>query len=224
MCKLKSSGWCVSIAYIACSSPLPLLWELHYSACCPTFSCATFSTPPSLFHWLMSVASVAEYPWGKTTAISLHQIRSSWRLRRHWPVCVYILLLSVPLMPLPSMFGLLYPNCNRPIPAQKRILKQQVRVPLNIRKQNTKITCQCTNPSVTSSEPLAKRPENPSGATAVVVSRVHRGPRRDQLLDHGSVAFPSRLMQRRLASGAEDATRTAGRTAGRLRLPSRNKA
>ena len=75
-------------------------------------------------------------------------------------------------------------------------------------------------PSITSSEPRPKRPENPSGATAAVVGRVHLGPCRDQLLDHGGVAVPSRLMQRRLASGAEDATRTAGR----LRLPSRNKA
>ena len=75
-------------------------------------------------------------------------------------------------------------------------------------------------PSITSSEPLPKRPENPSGATAVVVGRVHRGPRRDQLLDHGGVAFLSRPMQRRPASGAEDATRTVGQ----LRLPSRNKA
>ena len=75
-------------------------------------------------------------------------------------------------------------------------------------------------PSVTSSEPLPKRPENPSEATAVVVGRVHRGPRRDQLLDHGGMVFPSRKMQRRPASGAEDATPTAGR----LRLPSRNKA
>ena len=62
--------------------------------------------------------------------------------------------------------------------------------------------------------------ENPSGATAVFAGRVHRGPRRDQLLDHGDVAVPSRPMQRRLASGAEDATRTAGL----LQLPSRNKA
>ena len=75
-------------------------------------------------------------------------------------------------------------------------------------------------PSVTSSEPLPKRPENPSEATAVVVGRVHRGPRRDQLLDHGGMAFQSRVMQRRPASGAEDATPTAGL----LRLPSRNKA
>ena len=65
-------------------------------------------------------------------------------------------------------------------------------------------------PSVTSSEPLPKRPENPSRATAASVGRVHRGPRRDQLLDHGGVAFLSRVMQRRLASGAEDATRKAG--------------
>ena len=57
-------------------------------------------------------------------------------------------------------------------------------------------------PSVTSSEPLPKRLENPSRATAVV-GPVHRGPRRDQLLDHGGVAFVSRVMQRRPASGAE---------------------
>ena len=69
-------------------------------------------------------------------------------------------------------------------------------------------------PSVTSSEPLAKGPENPSGATADC------GPCRDQLLDHGGMAVLSRHMQHRPASGAEDATRTAGQ----LRLPSRNKA
>ena len=39
-----------------------------------------------------------------------------------------------------------YPNFNRPIPSQKWILKQQVRVPLNIPKHSTKISCQCTNP------------------------------------------------------------------------------
>ena len=75
-------------------------------------------------------------------------------------------------------------------------------------------------PSVTSSEPLPKRPENPSGATAASVGRVHRGPSRDQQLDHDGVAFVSRKMQRRLASGAEDATRKAGL----LQLPWRNKA
>ena len=75
-------------------------------------------------------------------------------------------------------------------------------------------------PSITSPEPLPKRPENPSGATADALGRVHRGPRRDQLLHHGGVASASRVMQRRHASGAEDATQKAGQ----LRLPSRNKA
>ena len=74
-------------------------------------------------------------------------------------------------------------------------------------------------PSVTSSEPCPKQLENPSGATAASVGRIHRGPRRDQLIDHGAMAFQSRKMQRRVASGAEDATPKAG-----LRLPSRNKA
>ena len=55
-------------------------------------------------------------------------------------------------------------------------------------------------PSVTSSEPLAKRPENPSGATAAFGGRVDRGPRRDQLLDHGGLAVLSRHMQHRPAS------------------------
>ena len=39
-----------------------------------------------------------------------------------------------------------YPNFKRPIPSQKWILKQQVRIPLSIPKHRTKITCQCTNP------------------------------------------------------------------------------
>ena len=55
-------------------------------------------------------------------------------------------------------------------------------------------------PSVISPETLPKRPENPSRATAVVVGRVHRGLRRDQLLDHGGMAELSRQMQCRLAS------------------------
>ena len=78
-------------------------------------------------------------------------------------------------------------------------------------------------PSITPPEPLPNDPktiENPSRATAVVVGRVHLGPRRDQLLDHGGMALRSRLMQRRHASGVEDTTPTAGR----LQLPSRNKA
>ena len=59
-----------------------------------------------------------------------------------------------------------------------------------------------------------KRPENPSGATAAAVGRVHRGPRREQLLHHGGLAIPSRIMQRGLASGAGDATGTAAAAAG----------
>ena len=220
MCKLKSSEWCVSIACIACSSPLPLLWELHYSACCPTFSCATFSIPPSLFHWLMSVALVAEYPWGKTTAIGLHQIRSSWRLRRHWPVCVYILLLSIPLMPLPSMFGLLYPNFKRPIHSQKCILKQQVRVPLSIPKHSTKITCQCTNPFrhlVRATPKTTRKPFRGHGR--------HFWPR-SPWPPQRSAARPRRhgLPQPHNAAASGLGRRGCDADGGRLRLPSRNKA
>ena len=54
-----------------------------------------------------------------------------------------------------------------------------------------------------------KTTENPSGATAIFVDRVHRGPRREQQLDHSGLAIPSRIMQRSLASGARDATGTA---------------
>ena len=44
------------------------------------------------------------------------------------------------------MFGdVLYPNFKKPVPAQKiRICQQQAQ--LNMPKQTTKITCQCTNP------------------------------------------------------------------------------
>ena len=60
-------------------------------------------------------------------------------------------------------------------------------------KAQQKIPCQCIRtPSVTSSEPLPKRSENPSGATAVHVGRVHRGPRRHQRLDLSCTAFPRR--------------------------------
>ena len=75
------------------------------------------------------------------------------------------------------------------------------------------LTCQCTNPF----HHLARAtPKNPSDATVGVAGRVHRGPSRDQLLHHGGMAVLSRPMQRRLASGAEDATPTAGQ----LQLPS----
>ena len=103
---------------------------------------------------------------------------------------------------------LFYLNFKRPIPSQKWILKQQVRIPLNIQKQSRK------------SPAHVKRPENLSRATAVFGGRVHLGPRRDQLLDHGGMAFLSRPLQRRVASGAGDATRKEQQ----LRLPSRNKA
>ena len=79
-------------------------------------------------------------------------------------------------------------------------LRQQVPVPLNMPKHSRKSPANVRNPSVISPEPLPKRPENPSGAMAVFVGRVHLGPRRDQLLDHGGMACVSRLMQRRLAS------------------------
>ena len=97
---------------------------------------------------------------------------------------------------------------------KKWILKQQV-YEYHSASQSTarKSAAHVRTPSVTSSEPLPKRPENPSEATAVVAGRVHLGPSRDQLLNHGGVASVSRPMQRRLASGVEDATRTAGTAA-----------
>ena len=90
-----------------------------------------------------------------------------------------------------------YPNFNRPIPAQKWILKQQVRVPLSIPKHSRKSPAHVRNPCVISPETLPKRRENPSRATAVVAGRVHRGLCRDQLLDHVAMAFVSRTLQRR---------------------------
>ena len=125
---------------------------------------------------------------------------------------------------IPSAFYSMSPMFGRVIsfPRISIGLKQKYEYPYISLSQSTaqKSAAHVRTPSVTSPEPLPKRPENPSEATAVVVGRVHRGPRRDQLLDHGGLAFLSRKMQRRLASGAGDATRTAGQ----LRLPSRNKA
>ena len=180
------------------SFPLPLTYVCCFSCSYCCFSC---SIP-------------------KTTAVSLHQTRSSWRLRRHWPVCVYILLLSIPLLPLPSMFGhFSHPNFKRPIPAQKWILKQQV--PLNALKAQHENHLPMYEPLPSPRQSHSQNnTKNPSRATAAMVGRVHRGPSRDQLLDHGGMASPSRVMQRRQALGAEDATPTAGL----LQLPSRNKA
>ena len=55
-------------------------------------------------------------------------------------------------------------------------------------------------PSITSAEPSLHQPKNPSGATASLVGHVHRGPSRDQLVDHGGMASCSRAMQWRPAS------------------------
>ena len=55
----------------------------------------------------------------------------------HWTFCDSILASAFHSCLPPSMFGhFLYPNSKRPIPSQKWILKQQVRVPLNILKQS----------------------------------------------------------------------------------------
>ena len=93
-----------------------------------------------------------------------------------------------------------YPNFKRPIPSQKWDLKRQVRIQLNIPKHSRKSPAHVRNPSVISPEPLRKRPENPSRATAIVVGRVHRGLCRDQLNDHRGMAVPSSPLQRRQAS------------------------
>ena len=75
----------------------------------------------------------------------------------------------------------------RPIPAQKWIFKQKG--PSNIPKQSKNSAANVQTPSITSPEPLPKQLENPSGAMAKCVRRVHCGPRRDQLLDHGGLAL-----------------------------------
>ena len=65
----------------------------------------------------------------------------------HWTFCDSMLASAFHSCLPPSMFGhFLYPNSKRHIPSQKWILKQQVRVPLNIPKHSTKISCQCTSP------------------------------------------------------------------------------
>ena len=112
---------------------------------------------------------------------------------------------------------------------KKWILRQQVRVrttqrvpiPFNIPKHRTKITCQCTNPFrhlARATPETTRKPFRGHGRLCRPrppwpLQRSAARPRR-----HG----PSRAayIQRRPASGAEDATRKAGR----LRLPWRNKA
>ena len=87
-----------------------------------------------------------------------------------------------------------YPNFKRPIPSQKWILKQQA--PLNI----PKIPKAQHENHLPMYEPLPSPRQshfqndseagNPSGATTVFAGHIHRGPRRDQQLDHGGTACP----------------------------------
>ena len=114
-----------------------------------------------------------------------------------------------------------YPNFKRPSHHKSGSLNNkyiQVRVPPNIPKQRTNNQLQCTNPSITSPEPLPKRPENPPGprpfslaASTVAPQRSAARPRRHGLSEPRNAA-PYCL-------GAEDATRKEQQ----LRLPSRNK-
>ena len=112
-----------------------------------------------------------------------------------------------------------YPNFKRPIPAQKWILKHQVRVPLNIPKHSTKISCQCTNPFrhlVRATPKTTRKPFQGHGRRSR--PRPPWPPRRSAArprrhgLPEPPYAAPSSL-------GAEDATRKAGL----LQLLSRNK-
>ena len=117
----------------------------------------------------------------------------------------------------PSTFGHFFcENFKRH--SQKWILKQQV--PLNIPKHSTKITCQCTNPF-----------RHLVGATPKTTRKPFRGHGRrcrprQRWPPQRSAARPRRHGRYQLRNagpsclGAEDATRTAGQ----LRLPSRNKA
>ena len=115
----------------------------------------------------------------------------------------------------PSHF--FYPNFKRPIPSQKWILKQQVRVPLNIPKQRTKISCQCTNPFrhlVRATRKTTRKPFRGHGRV--------RWPRRPWPPQRSAARprRPGRSQPPHAAPsclGTEDATRKGGR------LPSRNK-
>ena len=108
----------------------------------------------------------------------------------------------------------------RPIPSQKWILKQQVRVPLNIRKHSTEIPCPCTNPFrhlVRATPKTTRKPFRGHGRVRWPrppwpPQRSAARPRRPGRSQPPHAA-PSCL-------GTEDATRKAGQ----LQLPSRNKA
>ena len=102
------------------------------------------------------------------------------------------------------------PNFKRPIPSQKWILKQQVRIPLSMPKHSTKITCQCTNPFrhlVRATPKTTRKPFRGHGRRRWPrppwpPQRSAARPRRHGLSEPQNAAASS--------LGAEDATRTAG--------------
>ena len=112
------------------------------------------------------------------------------------------------------------PNFKRPIHSQKWILKQHVRIPLNIPKQRTKITCQCTNPFrhlVRATPKTTRKPIRGHGQRCW--PRPPWPPQR-------SAARPRRrgLSKPPDAAASGLGRRGCGAEGGRLRLPWRNKA
>ena len=101
--------------------------------------------PPTKIKSLHSTA--CRLFWQDVSAVKICSIRRSQFQRQMWDQAqnhqkkssehfetTWFLLLSA------RFISFLLPNFKRPIPSQKWILKQQVRAPLNIRKQRTKIT------------------------------------------------------------------------------------
>ena len=113
-----------------------------------------------------------------------------------------------------------YLNFKRPIPAEKWILKQQVRIPLNMPKRRRKSPAKRTSPfhhlaratPKTTRKPFRGRGRGSRPRPPWPLQRSAARPRRHGLSQPPNAA-PSGL-------GAEDATRKGGQ----LRLPSRNKA
>ena len=109
-----------------------------------------------------------------------------------------------------------------PSTSQKWIVKQHVRIPLNTPKAQHENHLPMYEPLPSPRQSHSQNnPKTLPGPRPALLGRVHLGPRRDQLLDHGERGLSEPpLCSAVSASGAEDATPTAGR----LRLPSRNKA
>ena len=113
-----------------------------------------------------------------------------------------------------------YSIFKRPIPPQKWILKQQVRIPLNIPKQRTKISCQCTNPfrhlaratPKTTRKPFRGHGRRSRPRPPWPPQRSAARPRRNGRSEPPDAA-PSRLGRRGCDAKA-----------GQLQLPSRNRA